>query len=224
MFGGSAAGRWITFQVSRPWLTTATSEGDSAPESWTASGSSEATISAIRSAPASAVIATILGACRVDGASARATRASSTASASERARGVPGTRLSPIASAPARTAARTPSASVIPQIFTKGVAATFARSPGARPAATNVRTAAAGSGARTSASPTSAASNPTARQPATVAGSRTPDSATTSRSSGTISRNRTARSVSTSSVRRSRLLSPMSLAPVASARSSSRSS
>ena len=42
------------------------------------------------------------------------------ASAHDSARGVPGTRLSPIASAPARIAARSPSASVTPQIFTNG--------------------------------------------------------------------------------------------------------
>ena len=50
----------------------------------------------------------------------RAIRASATASSSSSARGVPGTRFSPIASAPARMAARMPSASVIPQIFTNG--------------------------------------------------------------------------------------------------------
>ena len=103
-----------------------------------------------------------------------------------------------MASAPARTAARTPSASVMPQIFTKGVAAPVRRDrSGARRRPRTTRTAAAGSAARTSASPTSAASKPTARHAATVAASRTPDSATTSRSSGTSSRSRTARSVST---------------------------
>ena len=83
--------------------------------------------------------------------------------------------------------------------------------------------AAAGSAARMSASPTSAPSNPSARQRATVAASRTPDSAMTRRSSGTSSRRRSARSGSTSSVRRSRLLMPMSRASVASAARSSRS-
>ena len=218
---GSAAGRWSAFQAGRP--TAAISSGGSSPESWTASGSSAVTISAIRSSPASAVIATTSGA-RPPGARARATRRSSTASSSASSRGVPGTRFSPIASAPARTAARMPSASVMPQIFTNGRAAAFAGSPGSRPAATNARDRGRGSGERTSASPTSAASKPTARQPAIVAASRTPDSATTIRSSGTSARSRTARSVSTSSVRRSRLLIPISRAFVASARSSSRSS
>ncbi len=117
-----------------------------------------------------------------------------------------------------------PSASVTPQIFTNGAAATLAGSRGGRPADTNARTAAAGSAERTRASPTSAASNPTARHAATVAASRTPDSPTTSRSSGTSARRRTARSVSTSRVRRSRLFKPMIRARVASARSSSFSS
>ena len=54
--------------------------------------------------------------------------------------------------------------------------------------------------------------------------SRTPDSATTRRSSGTRDRRRSARSVSTVSVRRSRLLIPISRAAVATARPSSRSS
>ena len=61
-------------------------------------------------------------------------------------------------------AARTPSASVMPQIFTDGRRATLAGSSGCAPAATKARTAAAGSAARTSASPTSAPSNPSARQ------------------------------------------------------------
>ena len=137
---------------------------------------------------------------------------------------MPGTRLSPIASAPLRTAARIPSASVTPQTLTNAVAALFAGSAGSRPAVTNDRAAAAGSAARTSASPTSAASKPTARHAATVAASRTPDSATTKRSSGTSARSRIARSVSTARVRRSRLLIPIRRALVASARSSSASS
>ena len=85
-------------------------------------------------------------------------------------------------------------------------------------------TAVAGSSARIRASPISAASNPSARQPDTVAGSRTPDSAIAIRSSGIRSRRRAARSGSTASVRRSRLLRPMTRASVASATSSSRSS
>ena len=98
-----------------------------------------------------------------------------------------------MASAPARIAASTPSASVTPQILTKGRRATFAGSSGARPALTNEATAATGSAERMSASPTSAASNPRARQRATTDGSRTPDSAMTSRSSGTSARSRSAR-------------------------------
>ena len=90
---------------------------------------------------------------------------------------MPSTTLSPIASAPAATAARTPASSVTPQIFTNGRRATLAGSSGAAPAATKARAAAVGSPARTSASPTSAPSNPSARQRATVRGSRTPDSA-----------------------------------------------
>ena len=55
-------------------------------------------------------------------------------------RGVPGTRFSPIASAPARTAARMPSASVMPQTFTerRGARGSPDR-PGRGPAATNAR-------------------------------------------------------------------------------------
>ena len=173
--------------------------------------------------PASAVIATTSGR-RSPAPAVRASRASAAASSSASARGVPSTRLSPIASAPAATAARTPASSVTPQIFTNGRRATLPGSSGAAPAATKARAAAAGSPARTSASPTRAPSNPSARQRATVRGSRTPDSAITSRSSGTRSRRRPARSTSTSSVRRSRLLSPISRAPLASARSSSRGS
>ena len=58
---------------------------------------------------------------------------------------------------------------------------------------------------------------------ARVAASRTPDSATTRRSSGTRWRRRTASSTSTRSVRRSRLLMPMSRASVPIAERSSRS-
>ena len=118
----------------------------------------------------------------------------------------------------------TPSASVTPQIFTNGRRATLAGSRGGRPAATNDAHGAAGSAARISASPTSAASNPSARQRATVDGSRTPDSAMTRRSSGTRARRRSARSMSTSSVRRSRLLTPISASAGRERRSSSRSS
>ena len=151
-------------------------------------------------------------------------RARSAASSRASSRGVPGTTLSPIASAPAATAASAPWRSVTPQILTNGRRATLAGSSGAAPARTNARAAAAGSAARTSASPTSAPSKPSARQRATVAASRTPDSAMTSRSSGTDARRREARSTSTSSVRRSRLLSPIRRAPDASAASSSLSS
>ena len=129
-----------------------------------------------------------------------------------------------MASAPARTAARSPASSVMPQILTIGSRAAAARSRGWVPAPTYVRAAAAGSAERISASPTSAASKPVARQRATVAGSRTPDSAIASRSPGTRSRSRTARSGSTSSVRRSRLLIPISRAPLARAASISRAS
>ena len=139
-------------------------------------------------------------------------------------RGVPGAKLSPMASAPARTAARMPASSVTPQILTCGMRAAAARSGGHVPAATNARAAAAGSGERISASPTSAASKPVARQREMVAVSRTPDSAITRRSPGTRSRSRTARSGSTSSVRRSRLLMPISRAPLARALSISRAS
>src|SRR5439155_1670700 len=145
------------FQTGRPAATT--SSTDSSPENWTASGSIAATISAIRPRPASAVIATIRGAVVERD---RATRARATASPSSRARGVPGTRLRPIASAPDRTAARTPSASVIPQTFASAVAALLAGSDGGWPAATKARAAAAGSSARARASPASAASNPAA--------------------------------------------------------------
>ena len=81
-----------------------------------------------RSSPASAVIATTCGAPPDPADSARATRRSSTASSSDSSRGVPGTRFSPIASAPARIAASTPSASVTPQIFTNGRFASLAGS------------------------------------------------------------------------------------------------
>ncbi len=134
---------------------------------------------------------------------------------------MPGAKLRPMASAPARTAARIPAASVTPQIFTNGARAAAAMSIGSRPAATNDRAAAAGSGERISASPTSAASYPVARQRAMVAASRTPDSAIASRSPGISSRSRIACSGSTSSVRRSRLLTPTSLASAARAASSS---
>ena len=59
--------------------------------------------------------------------------ARSAASPISSARGVPATRLRPIASAPARTAARAPATSVTPQIFTSGRRATFAGSSGVRP-------------------------------------------------------------------------------------------
>ena len=55
----------------RPPDAAAVSAGGSSPESWTASGSSAATISASRSAPASAVIATISGRRAGRGATAR---------------------------------------------------------------------------------------------------------------------------------------------------------
>ena len=64
------------------------------------------------------------------GAATRASRASSAASPRASRRGDSGARLSPMASAPARTAASTPSASVTPQILTKGRRATFAGSSG----------------------------------------------------------------------------------------------
>ena len=159
---------------------------------------------------------------RSAGASARATRRSSTASSSASARGVPGTRLSPIASAPARTAARTPSASVTPQIFTNGRRATLAGSSGGRPAATNDATAAAGR--RSGPAPRRRARRRT-RAPASARRSRRRGRRTRRRRAdrpGRATRRRTARSMSTSSVRRSRLFRPMSRASVASAASSSR--
>ncbi len=188
-----------------------------------ASGSIAAVSSARSDASASAVIATMRGRVPI-GEAARTTRASSAASSTASARGVPATRLRPIASAPARTAARAPTASVTPQILTNGRRSALAGSCGGRPAATNDRAAAAGSPERISASPTSAPSKPSARQRASVDGSRTPDSAMTSRSSGTMARKRSARPVSTTSVRRSRLFSPISRASVASAARSSRAS
>ena len=112
---------------------------------------------------ASAVIATTSGG-RSACPAVRASRARPAASSSASSRGVPATTFSPMASAPARTAARTPSASVMPQILTDGRRATLAGSSGCAPAATKARTAAAGSSDRTSASPTSAPSNPSARQ------------------------------------------------------------
>ena len=194
-----------------------------APLHWMASGSTAITIAATSSGAGSATTATIVGR-RSVGAATRASRASSAASPRASRRGDSGARLSPIASAPARMAASTPSASVTPQILTMGRRATFAGSSGARPALTNERTAATGSADRMSASPTSAASNPRARQRATTDGSRTPDSAMTSRSSGTSDRSRSARVGSTSSVRRSLLFRPISRASVASAARSSLSS
>ena len=86
------------------------------------------------------MIATILGRAAPPAAD-RASAASATASSSDRTRGVPGTRLSPIASAPAATAAWMPAASVIPQIFTNGTRASEAGSVGSVPAATNARAA-----------------------------------------------------------------------------------
>ena len=73
-------------------------------------------------------------------------------------RGVPGARFSPMASAPARTAASAPASSVTPQILTNGTRSEAAGSAGIRPAATNDAAVARGSGERMSASPTSAAS------------------------------------------------------------------
>ncbi len=195
----------------------------SLPLAWIASGSTAADICATSSADASAVTSTTRGR-RSVAAIERTREASSPASVDPSARGVPGTTFRPMASAPAAIAAATPSRSVTPQIFTKGLRATLAGSPGGRPAATNERTAAAGSAARINASPTSAPSNPRARQRATVDGSRTPDSAMTMRSSGTSGRRRSARSTSTSRVRRSRLLIPITRASDSSASSSSRRS
>ena len=180
-------------------------------------GSTARTISAIRSRPASAVIATTSGGRRPRAIGA--TRASATASSSASSRGVPGTRLSPIASAPARTAARMPSASVMPQIFTNGrVPPRFAGSVGARPAATNGR----GRGApdrRSGRAPRrrARASKPSARQAGDGRG--VADAGLGDRRGGRpgrAPRSRIARSVSTSSVRRSRLLIPISRAFVAS--------
>ena len=214
----ASAGRWRTFQTSR--AAPATRSGDSEPLSWTASGSTAEMMAASSSSVASTVIATMRGPV-AKGAAARTRRARSAPSASDRARGVPGTKLRPTASAPARTAARAPSGSVTPQIFTNGRRATLAGSSGGRPAATNDRTVAAGSAERTKASPTRAASKPWARQRPIWRVSRTPDSATTSRSSGTSSRSREAISGSTTSVRRSRLFSPTIRAPLATAASTS---
>ncbi len=200
-----------------------TIETGSRPFSCTTSGSTAATIPARSASAASAVIATIVGRSAA-AVAVRIVRARSAASSSDSARGVPGTRLSPRASAPAEIAAIALPASPTPQIFTIGRRATLAGSVGAAPAATKARTVAAGSPLRTRASPTSPPSNPCARQRAIVSAERTPDSAMTSRSSGTSSRSRPARSGSTVSVRRSRLLMPIRRASVSIAIRSSRSS
>ncbi len=216
---GSPAGRCTTFQA--PPADRAHGLDRFGAVDWTTSGSTAAVIAARSAGEASTVTATTSGR-RSAGAADRISRDRSAASSRRSSRGVPAARLSPIASAPAATAASTPAASVTPQILTNGRRATLAGSSGARPAATNAAAVAAGVAERTRASPTSAASKPRARQRATVAGSRTPDSAMTRRSSGTSSRSRAARSRSTSSVRRSRLLRPMTRAALSSARSSSR--
>ena len=133
--------------------TAATADGGSSPLSWTSSGSTAAID------PGQLGRRQVRGdhddprPGRSPGADARARRASSTPSSIDSARGVPGAKLSPIASAPARIAARIPAASVTPQIFTPGSRASPAGSAGYRPAATNARAAAAGSAARISASP-----------------------------------------------------------------------
>ena len=164
--------------------------------------------------------------------SARASAASAAASSTSSARRVPGTKFSPIASAPAPIAARRPPDSVMPQIFTNGsrsAAAGSSAADGGRPAstiaATRARTADGSEPVRISSSPTSAPSKPIARQrrrSARLANARLGD-----HDRGRperARRSRSARSGSTASVRRSRLLSPIRRASVASAASSSRSS
>ena len=116
---GASAGRCRTFQTGRP--TDATAPTGSSPLSWTASGSTPATIAASSVAEASAVIATSRGR-PAGGVAVRTTRASSAASATDSSRGVPGTRLRPIASAPSAAAAMALPASPTPQIFTNGPA------------------------------------------------------------------------------------------------------
>ena len=68
----------------------------------------------------SAVTMTMRGLAAPAAAEARARRASAVPSSIDSSRGVPGAKLSPMASAPARTAARIPASSVTPQIFTNG--------------------------------------------------------------------------------------------------------
>ena len=86
------------------------------------------------------MIATISGRCAT-AVAVRIVRASSAASSSDSSRGVPGTTLSPSASAPARDGrdAHSPRRAT-PQILTNGRRATLAGSVGAAPAATNERT------------------------------------------------------------------------------------
>ena len=127
---GSDAGIWRTFQVRRP--TARATSTVSRPASWTTSGSMLVMTAARCSESASAVIATIAGR-RSPVPAARAIRARSVASSRDSSRGVPGTTLSPIASAPAATAARTPGRSVTPKILTNGRRATLAGSSGAAP-------------------------------------------------------------------------------------------
>ena len=163
---------------------------DSVPLSWTTSGSIATAIARMSSGAAFAVTATIRGR-RSGRADDRIRPARSAASGSPSARGVPGTRLSPIASAPDRMAARAPSASVTPQILTNGRRATLAGSAGSRPAATNAAAPAAGIDR-----PHQRLADERAVEPAAPASARPspapghPDSAMTSRSSGTSSRRR----------------------------------
>ena len=202
------------FHVGRP--VAATADGGSSPLSCTTSGSSASTISASRSAGRFAVTRTTCG--RGRGGRRRpgearerdpllqpqlARRAGREVEAHGTGAGADGGEDAGLVGDAADLHVRQPGE-------LGGLRA------GARPAATNARAAAAGSGERMSASPTSAASNPVARQRATVPVSRTPDSATAIRSPGTSSCSRTARSGSTSSVRRSRLLMPTIRAPDAS--------
>ena len=161
----------------------------------------------------STVIATIAGAA-VRRGSSRASRASAAASSSVSARGVPATTLSPIASAPARIAASTPASSVMPQIFTVRRRATSAGSSGGG----------AGSDERADARPPGSrrpherladeraieAERAPTRRDRGVADARLGDHEAVV---GDGSRSRPARSASTSSVRRSRLLRPMTGRP-----------
>ena len=128
----SAAGRCSTFQTGR--RIAAIDSTGSSPESWTTSGSIAAMAASISAAGASAKTATTRG--RVPAGDApRTTPASHEASARVRQRGVPGTRFRPMASAPERSADRTPSESVTPQILTSGCRASAATSSGTDPAA-----------------------------------------------------------------------------------------